>query len=171
MLNMIAVSYGATAALPFGTILVILLIYTFLAFPLLALGGFLGNLFRSEFQAPSAPKRYHREIPPLACTLLVTVVVVILLTAILSVGMTYIQLSLKDHEWWWRSLLCGGIDVCLLHLLLCQVKHEGSYAMQLSFFFGCDACMCSAFFLMLGTISFRASFSFVQHIYQAAKSD
>ncbi|KAJ4846753.1 hypothetical protein Tsubulata_010238 [Turnera subulata] len=213
MLNMIAVSYGATAALPFGTILVILLIYIFLAFPLLALGGFLGNLFRSEFQAPSATKRYPREIPPLAwyrktpcqmflggiltfsavvvelhhlysslwgykistlpSTLSVTVIIVILLTAILSVGMTYIQLSFEDHEWWWRSLLRGG-SVAIFMFTYCIyffAKSNMKGLMQLSFFFGYNACMCYAFFLILGTISFRASFSFVQHIYHAAKSE
>jgi len=142
VLNTISVSYGATASPPFGTILVILLIYILLAIPLSAFGGLIGHRFRSEFQAPSATKSHPREIPPSSwyrrtpcqmfiggllpfsavaielhhlyaslwgykiCTLpsilFVTFIILIMLTAILSIGMTYIQLSMEDHEWWWR---------------------------------------------------------------------
>lgn len=149
IVNMAAVAYGATAALPFGTIVVILLIYMFIAIPLLALGGLIGYRFRSEFQAPCATKQYLREIPPLAwyrktpCQmfiggllpfsailiqlhhlyasiwgykiytlpgiLFITFVILVVLTAILSVGLTYIQLSVEDHKWWWRyvTLACA----------------------------------------------------------------
>lgn len=145
ILNVVAVSYGVTAALPSGTIMAIILIYAFLTIPLLALGGVLGYLFRSEFYAPCATKRYPREIPPLEwyrktpfqmflggflsfsaivlelqhlyaslwgykiCTLpsilFLTFIILILLTTMLSVGLTYIQLSVEDHEWWWRYVL------------------------------------------------------------------
>lgn len=142
ILNTVAASYGATAALPFGSIVVILLIYTFLGLPLLALGGIIGYKFRSEFQAPSAVKKYPREIPrlrwyqktpcqmflvgllsfsaiavelhhlyaslwgykiyTLPSILFVMFIILTVLTAILGVGLTYIQLSVEDHEWWWR---------------------------------------------------------------------
>ncbi|EEF38524.1 transporter, putative [Ricinus communis] len=152
ILNIIAMSYGATAAIPFGTIVVILLIHIFLTAPLLAFGGVIGYHFRSEFQAPSTTKRFPREIPPLGwyrktpcqiflagllscsavvlelhhlyaslwgykiCTLpsilFVTFIILILLTAILSVGMTYIQLSAEDHQWWWRYVLLQSSCMC-----------------------------------------------------------
>lgn len=38
--------------------------------------------------------------------------------------------------------------------------------MQTSFFFGYNAVVCYAFFLMLGTVGFRASLMFVKHIYR-----
>jgi hypothetical protein len=38
--------------------------------------------------------------------------------------------------------------------------------MQTSFFFGYNAVVCYAFFLMLGTVGFRASLLFVKHIYR-----
>jgi len=136
-LNTVAISYGATAALPFGTIIVVLLVCLLVAIPLLALGGVIGYRFRSEFQAPCATKRYPREIPPLAwyrktpCQmfiagilsfsayasmwgykiftlpgiLFITFIILIVLTSMLSVGLTYIQLSVEDHEWWWRYVL------------------------------------------------------------------
>lgn len=142
ILNIVAISFGATAALPLGTIVVILLLYTLVAMPLLALGGMIGHRFSSEFQAPSVTKRVAREIPSLTWymktpgqmfvggllpfsaivlelhhlyasmwgfkiftlsgILFITFIILIVLTAMLSVGMTYIQLSLEDHEWWWR---------------------------------------------------------------------
>lgn len=142
ILNIVAISYGATAALPLGTIVVILLIYALVAMPLLALGGIIGCRLSSEFQAPSVTKKVAREIPSLAWymktpgqmfiggllpfsaivlelhhlyasmwgykiftlsgILFITFIILVVLTAMLSVGMTYIQLSLEDHEWWWR---------------------------------------------------------------------
>ncbi|CAH9070819.1 unnamed protein product [Cuscuta europaea] len=63
LLNLVAMSFRATSALPLGTILVILLIYALIAIPLLALGGGVGYRCRSEFQAPSAQKRTPRDIP------------------------------------------------------------------------------------------------------------
>jgi hypothetical protein len=43
--------------------------------------------------------------------------------------------------------------------------------MQTSFFFGYNAVVCYAFFLMLGSIGFRASLLFVRHIYRAIKCE
>lgn len=62
-LNTVAIVYNSTAALPFGTILVILLIWTLVTFPLLVLGGIAGKNSKSEFQAPVRTTKYPREIP------------------------------------------------------------------------------------------------------------
>ncbi|OMO89169.1 Nonaspanin (TM9SF) [Corchorus olitorius] len=213
ILNVVAVSYGATAALPFGTIMAIILIYTFLGIPLLALGGLIGYIFRSEFHAPCATKRYPREIPPLAwyrktpcqmflggflsfsaivlelqhlyaslwgykiftlpSILFVMFIILILLTVILSVGLTYIQLSVEDHEWWWRSVLCGGSTAIFMfaYSIYFYARSNMSGLLQLSFFIGYNAFLCYAFFLMLGSIGFRASLVFVRYIYRAVKSE
>ncbi|KAL3716346.1 hypothetical protein ACJRO7_008016 [Eucalyptus globulus] len=64
-LNSVGVVYTATAALPFGTILVIVLIWTLVASPLLVLGGIAGKNSKAEFQAPCRTTEYPREIPPL----------------------------------------------------------------------------------------------------------
>ncbi|XP_022732281.1 transmembrane 9 superfamily member 5-like [Durio zibethinus] len=213
ILNVVAISYGATAALPFGTIMAIILIYAFLTIPLLALGGVIGYLFRSEFHAPCSTTRYPREIPPLAwyrktpcqmflggflsfsaivlelqhlyaslwgykiftlpSILFVMFIILILLTAILSVGLTYIQLSVEDHEWWWRSVLCGGSIAIFMfaYSIYFYTRSRMSGLLQLSFVVGYNACICYAFFLMLGTIGFHASLMFVRYIYRAVKSE
>ncbi|KAI9195239.1 hypothetical protein LWI28_013085 [Acer negundo] len=212
-LNTIALSYGATATLPFATMIVILLIYTFLCVPLLALGGVIGYRCKSEFQVPCATKKIRREIPPLTwyqkmpchmflggllsfsaialelhhlyaslwgykiCTLpsilFLMFIILILLTAMLSVGLTYIQLSAEDHEWWWRSIFCGGSTAIFMfcYSIFFYFRSTMSGFMQLSFFLGYNAAMCYAFFFIFGAISFHTSLIFVRHIYQAVKSE
>ncbi|KAK5830506.1 Putative phagocytic receptor 1b [Gossypium arboreum] len=213
ILNVVAVSYGATAALPFGTIMVIILLYAFLTIPLLVLGGVIGYLFRSEFQSPCATKRYPREIPPLPwyrdtpcqmflggflpfsaivlelqhlyaslwgyriftlpSILFIMFIILILITAILSVGLTYIQLSVEDHQWWWRSVFCGGSTAIFMfaYCIYFYTRSSMSGLLQFSFVFGYNACMCYAFFLMLGTVGFSSSLMFVRYIYRAVKSE
>ncbi|MBA0719753.1 hypothetical protein Golax_007405 [Gossypium laxum] len=246
ILNVVAVSYGATAALPFGTIMVIILLYAFPTIPLLVLGGMIGYLFRSEFQSPCATKRYPREIPPLPwyrdtpcqmflggflpfsaivlelqhlyaslwgyriftlpSILFIMFIILILITAILSVGLTYIQLSVEDHQWWWRtrddmrshrshdfamqfliaaylfgkfaapmhrSVFCGGSTAIFMfaYCIYFYTRSSMSGLLQFSFVFGYNACMCYAFFLMLGTVGFRSSLMFVRYIYRAVKSE
>ncbi|KAK6926575.1 Nonaspanin (TM9SF) [Dillenia turbinata] len=212
-LNTVSISYGVTAALPFGTIMAILLIWIFVSIPLLILGGLIGSCFSSEFQVPFAPKRCPREIPKLAwyrktpgqmliggllpfsaialelhnlCAsiwgykiytlpiiLLLTFVILIITVGILSVGFTYIQLSVEDHEWWWRSVLRGGSVAIFMFLYSVYFYAKSSMRsfLQLTFFLGYNACMCYAFFLMLGAISFYVSLTFVRRIYHAVKSE
>ncbi|GAA0157288.1 transporter [Lithospermum erythrorhizon] len=64
-LNTVAIAYTATAALPFGTIVVIFLIWALVTSPLLVLGGIAGKNGKAEFQAPCRTTKYPREIPPL----------------------------------------------------------------------------------------------------------
>ena len=26
----------------------------------------------------------------------------------ITIALTYFQLAVEDHRWWWRSFLCGG---------------------------------------------------------------
>ncbi|KAJ8767703.1 hypothetical protein K2173_020643 [Erythroxylum novogranatense] len=213
ILNIVSASYGLTAALPFGTILLILLLYTLLYIPLLALGGVIGYHFRHEFQAPSTAKRYLREISllrwysktpcqmflggllPFGATVLElhqlysslwgqrlytlpiilfgTFIILVLITAILGVGMTCIQLSMENQKWWWSSVLRGAAPSIFMFVygFIFFTRSSMSGVLQLSIFIAYNACMCYAFFLMLGTISFCASFVFVRHIHQAIKSE
>ncbi|XP_022944791.1 transmembrane 9 superfamily member 5-like isoform X1 [Cucurbita moschata] len=213
ILNIVAISNGTTAALPFGTIRVLFMIYTFISLPLLAFGGIIGYRLRSEFQAPCATKRIVRDIPPLAwfrklpcqmfisgllsfsavvlelhhlyasmwgfkiftlpSTLFITFIILIILTAILSVGLTYIQLSVEDHQWWWRSVFSGGSTAIFMfgYCIYFYARLNMNGFLQLCFFVGYNACICYAFFLMLGVVSFRVALIFVRRIYDAVKSE
>ena len=74
---------------------------------------------------------------------------------------------------WCRSVLRGGFTAIFMFgfCIYFYAKSNMRGLLQLSFFFGYNACICYAFFLMLGTISFRASLVFVNHIYHAVKNE
>ncbi|KAJ8460353.1 hypothetical protein OPV22_033279 [Ensete ventricosum] len=134
-LNTVAIMYSATAALPFGTILVILLIWALVTSPLLVLGG---------------------------------------IAAFVTVALTYFQLAVEDHEWWWRSILCGGstgVFIFFYCIYYYRARSDMSGFMQTSFFFGYMTCICYGFFLMLGAVGFHASLLFVRHIYRSIKCE
>ncbi|PRQ20439.1 putative nonaspanin (TM9SF) [Rosa chinensis] len=78
--------------------------------------------------------------------LFIVFLILLLVTVFITVALTYFQLAAEDHEWW--------PDL----LLMCT-----------SFFFGYMACICYGFFLMLGTVGFRAALLFVCHIYKSIK--
>eukprot|EP00741_Cyanophora_paradoxa_P014285 tig00020780_g13777.t1 len=64
-LNTVAIAYDSTAALPFGTILVIILIWALVTFPLTVVGGIAGKNMSAAFSAPCRTTKMPREIPPL----------------------------------------------------------------------------------------------------------
>ncbi|KAK4482699.1 hypothetical protein RD792_009866, partial [Penstemon davidsonii] len=105
--------------------------------------------------------------------LFITYIILVVLAALLNIGLTYFQLGVEDHEWWWRSVLRGGSTAIFMfaYCIYFYFKSNMSGILQTSFFFGYSACMCYAFFLMLGTISFQASLLFVRRIYHAVKNE
>uniref|UniRef100_A0A7N0TGI7 Transmembrane 9 superfamily member n=1 Tax=Kalanchoe fedtschenkoi TaxID=63787 RepID=A0A7N0TGI7_KALFE len=213
-LNTVAIAYNATAALPFGTILVIVLIWTLVTAPLLVLGGIAGKNSKTEFQAPVRTTKYPREIPPLPwyrgtlpqmamagflpfsaiyielyyifasvwghriytiySVLSIVFVILLIVTTFITIALTYFQLAAEDHQWWWRSFLCGGSTGLFIYgycLYYYHARSDMSGFMQTSFFFGYMACICYGFFLMLGTVGYRAALLFVRHIYKSIKSE
>ena len=40
--------------------------------------------------------------------LFVVFCILLIVTATITVVLTYFQLAVEDHRWWWRSMLCGG---------------------------------------------------------------
>ncbi|GMP25586.1 hypothetical protein CsSME_00002383 [Camellia sinensis var. sinensis] len=213
-LNTVAIFYSATAALPFGTIVVIVLIWTLVTSPLLVLGGIAGKNSKAEFQAPVRTTKYPREIPPspwyrgtlpqmamagflpfsaiyielyyifasvwghriytIYSILFIVFIILVIVTAFITVALIYFQLAAEDHEWWWRSFLCGGSTGLFIYaycLYYYYARSDMSGFMQTSFFFGYMACICYGFFLMLGSIGFRAALLFVRHIYRSIKCE
>nr|XP_027100742.1 transmembrane 9 superfamily member 2-like [Coffea arabica] len=81
--------------------------------------------------------------------LFIVFILLVIVTALASVGMTIAQLLLVNHEWWWRSFLYGGsvgiyvYGFCLYHYFQ---DSEMSGFLQTSFFFGYMACICYGLF-------------------------
>ncbi|CAI9096824.1 OLC1v1033048C1 [Oldenlandia corymbosa var. corymbosa] len=209
-LNSIAVAFSPSAALPFGTVMNIILLWTLVTASSVLLGGIMGKNRRREFQVPCHNSKYPREIPGqpwYRCTisqmamagffsfsaiyielyhvlqsvrghkidtifsiLFVVFIILLIVTAFVTVALTYFQLAAEDHQWWWRSFLCGGstgIFIFIYCLFYCQ--SEMFSFIQTSFFLGYMACICYGFFLMLGTLGFLSALYFVCHIFLSIK--
>ncbi|CAH9117498.1 unnamed protein product [Cuscuta epithymum] len=63
LLNTIAVSYGSLAAIPFGTMVVVFVIWAFISFPLTLLGTVLGRNWNGAPNNPCRVKTIPRPIP------------------------------------------------------------------------------------------------------------
>lgn len=50
----------------------------------------------------------HKLFHPPFSILCICFVILILVTAFITVALTYFQLAAEDHRWWWRSFLAGG---------------------------------------------------------------
>eukprot|EP00884_Botryococcus_braunii_P021685 jgi/Botrbrau1/81/Bobra.0022s0071.1 len=212
--NTVAIVYRSTAALPFGTIVIIMVIWMLITIPLTIIGGILGKNQRKEFYTPCRTNKFPREVPFLPwyrhavpqmimagflpfsaiyielyyifasvwghkvytiySILFIVFIILIIVTAFITIALTYFQLAVEDHRWWWRSFLCGGstglfvYGYCFYYYL---ARSDMSGFMQTSFFFGYMLMVCYAFFIMLGTVGWRASLMFVRHIYRAIKCE
>lgn len=213
-LNTVAIIYRSTAALPFGTIVIIILLWALVTFPLTVLGAINAKNSKADFNAPCRTTKFPRDVPPLPwyrttfpqmvmagflpfsaiyielsyifttvwgtkhytiySILFIVFIILLIVTAFITVALTYFQLAVEDHRWWWRSFFCGGSTGLFIfgYCFYYYIRKSGmSGLMQTSFFFGYNALVCYAFFLMLGAIGFRASLLFVRHIYRAIKCE
>jgi hypothetical protein len=64
-LNTVAIAYRSTAALPFGTIVVMIVLWSLVTIPLTVLGGVAGRNSKREYDAPCRTNKYPREVPEL----------------------------------------------------------------------------------------------------------
>jgi len=215
-LNTVAIAYQSQAALPFGTIMVIAVIWALVTLPLTVIGGIIGrNMAKGkDFDAPCRTNKIPREIPPvpwyrqgpcqvfmagflpfsaiyielhyifasvwghklytLYGILFIAFTMLVIVTSFITIALTYFQLAIEDHRWWWRSLFSGGSTGFFVYAY-CFFYYFGRSNMfgllQTSFFFGYMLLASYASFIMLGTIGFLSSLLFVRRIYCAIKCD
>jgi transmembrane 9 superfamily protein 1 len=56
----------------------------------------------------------HPQVYTIYSILFIVFCILIIVTAFITVALTYFQLAAEDHRWWWRSFLCGGSTGALL---------------------------------------------------------
>ena len=106
--------------------------------------------------------------------LFIVVVILFIVTACITIALTYFQLSMEDHRWWWNSFFNGGstgIFVFIYSIFYYQYRSEMSGVLQASFYFSYMALLCYFFFIMLGTVGVFSSLIFVRRIYKNIKCD
>jgi len=212
--NSMALAYHVTAAVPFGTIFLLVLILCTVGFPLNVIGGIAGRRSAGDFSAPCRTKNFTREIPPipfyrsLPCQmvmagflpfsaiyielfylyssvwghstyqlfgiLFLVAIILLIVTACITVALTYFQLSMEDHRWWWHSFLNGGATGLFIYaysIFYYVYRSKMNGALQASFYFGWMGVVCYFFMIMLGTVGWYSSLVFIRKIYSNLKID
>jgi len=212
--NSVAWSYQSTQALPATTVLLLMLIWLLVGFPLTVVGGIFGKNWTSGFDAPCRTKNIPREIPSvpwyrtvfaymciggvlpfsaisvelyyifstlwgreqytLYGILFFVFIILLSVTASISIALTYFQLAAEDYQWWWRAVVSAGSTggFVLIYSIFYFVKRSNmSGFLQTVQFFGYTLLVCYVFFLMLGTVSFFAALWFIKYIYRNLKMD
>lgn len=101
-------------------------------------------------------------------------VMLIIVTAFITVALTYFQLASEDYRWWWRSFLSGsstGVFMYAYAWFYYSYRSEMSGSLQGVFFFGYMLAVSYAFALMLGAVGYWMALKFVRHIYLTIKVD
>eukprot|EP00998_Keelungia_sp_KM082_P004197 NODE_1529_length_1304_cov_74.958369_g1516_i0.p1 GENE.NODE_1529_length_1304_cov_74.958369_g1516_i0~~NODE_1529_length_1304_cov_74.958369_g1516_i0.p1 ORF type:complete len:398 (+),score=114.57 NODE_1529_length_1304_cov_74.958369_g1516_i0:38-1195(+) len=101
-------------------------------------------------------------------------VILLLVTACITVSLTYLQLSNENHKWWWLSLVSGGSTAFFVYAYCFYfLWHESKMSgfMQVTYYFGYMLMICYSLFLMLGTVGWYSSFVFVKRIYGSIHID
>ncbi|KAG7402205.1 hypothetical protein PHYBOEH_005768 [Phytophthora boehmeriae] len=62
-LNSVAIWNDSSAALPFGTIMIVLILFITVALPLTIIGGVIGRNYTGEFKSPCRTNKIPREVP------------------------------------------------------------------------------------------------------------
>jgi hypothetical protein len=117
-LNSVAWHYGSTAALPFGTIIIVLLIMLLAGFPLTVLGGIGGRHQAPEWAPPSRTTKLPREMPEIPWYRSATAQVV--MAGFLPFSAIYIELHYIFSSVWGQKsyALFGILSLAFLMLLI-----------------------------------------------------
>ena len=117
---------------------------------------------------------YGPRVYTLYGILCIAFLLLLLVTAFITVALTYFQLASEDYHWWWRSFFTGascGLFMYAYAYFYYMYRSEMDGNLQFAFFFGYMLMVSYAFALMLGTISFFTAMTFVKHIYRSIKID
>ncbi|XP_003385405.1 PREDICTED: transmembrane 9 superfamily member 1-like [Amphimedon queenslandica] len=140
----------------------------------MAVGGFL------PFSSISVELYYifatvwGREVYTLYGIVFIVFLILISVTACISVALTYFRLSAEDYRWWWHSILTAGSTGLFVfaYAFFYYYKRSHMYGtLQTVEYFGYTILICYVFFLMLSTVSFFASLTFVRYMYRNLKAD
>jgi len=99
-------------------------------------------------------------------------VMVLNMTACISIIQTFFQLNSRDYRWWWRSFFIGGSTsfYVFLYALYFYVKKSAMAGfLQAAYFVGYTSIFCIIILLMLGSVGFLSSMAFVKYIYERSK--
>ena len=80
--------------------------------------------------------------------LFISLTLLTLVSSFITIAMTYFQLAIEDHRWWWRSLISGGSTGLFIYAYCFHYYQMSGMtgAIQTAFFFGYMGIMAYGFF-------------------------
>ncbi|KAI7901106.1 uncharacterized protein BX663DRAFT_457194 [Cokeromyces recurvatus] len=101
-------------------------------------------------------------------------IIMLIVSACVSIVSTYFLLNSEDHRWHWVSFMtcastAGYIYIYSIYYFFMKTKMTGMF--QTSFYFGYTALLCLGIFCMLGFVGHTIASQFVRKIYQNVKID
>ncbi|KAL9644590.1 hypothetical protein ABK040_015329 [Willaertia magna] len=105
---------------------------------------------------------------------LMVFLILIAVTSCITIALIYLTLSQENHLWWWRSIKFGGASSFFVfgyavYYFLAETSMSG--LLQTSYYIGYNLILSLALFLMMSTVGFICSLTFVKNIYRAIKCD
>ncbi|KAI7748571.1 hypothetical protein M8C21_000110, partial [Ambrosia artemisiifolia] len=176
-----AVYNGETGTFPLDTIITLSLVWIFLVFPLLILGGIIGKNCASDFRAPCRTTKCPKEVPQLVWY--EGILPQMILAGFLPFSVIKIQLYDNLLTVWGRGIYTFYNSMAIMFVLLLiitslvsvmltsfQLAVENHEWWWRSFLNGASTgfymtCLGYGMFLALGTVGFRMSLLFVRYIY------
>ena len=61
-------------------------------------------------------------------------VILISVTACMSITLTYFQLSSEDYRWWWRAIFSAGLvlyNICIIIMLICLSQDHDFFSLMI----------------------------------------
>eukprot|EP00760_Papus_ankaliazontas_P011533 PhM_4_TR14837/c0_g1_i1/m.12118/K17087/TM9SF3; transmembrane 9 superfamily member 3 len=215
LLNFVAIAYDSAQAIPFGGMVVIVLLWICVSFPLVIFGTMMGRR-RTESSRLQVPRvsQIPRVIPrrPWYLTreffmlaggvlpfgsifielyfvftsfwnfkfyyvygfMLLVFLILIIVTACVSIVCTYFLLNAEDHRWAWSSFVLSSstaLYVFLYAVYFYVYKTRMSGFFMMAFYFSYMSMFCVGIGIMCGSVGYAAASLFVRRIYRFVKID
>ena len=103
--------------------------------------------------------------------LLIALILQVIVGASETIILLQYQLIRENYHWWWPSFIHGGGAGLYVFAYALFYYYNHPTAAGTANYFGYMAVVSYAFFIMLGFVGFYSSFTFVNYIYGAVKTD
>jgi transmembrane 9 superfamily protein 3 len=215
LLNFVAIAYDSAQAIPFGGMIVMLLLWGLVSCPLVVIGTVAGRHGRlAALKDMPRINQIPRIIPArpwyrsqwtfivgggilpfgsifielyLVFTsfwgyklyyvygfMLLVFVILVVVTACVSVVCTYFLVSAEDHRWAWTSFWQGAstaayVFLYAVYFYFMKTKMTGFF--MFAFYFTYMLMLCFGIAILCGTVGYLAASTFIRRIYRNVKTD
>ncbi|CAA6668422.1 unnamed protein product [Spirodela intermedia] len=179
ILNTVAIFYGSLAAIPFGTMVVMLIIWAFVS----NWSGAPDNPCRVKTIPRPIPQKKWYLTPSVISLMggllrvwvhaLVFLILLIVTICVTIVG-TYFLLNAENYHWQWTSFSSAASTSAYAYLYSIYYYHAKtrmSGLFQISFYFGYTLMFCLGLGILCGAVGYLGSSLFVRRIYRNIKCD